>query len=34
MSLKKDVAKFKPRKEQREALEFINSETKRASIIS
>ena len=26
MSLKKDVAKFKPRKEQREALEFINSE--------
>ena len=26
MSLKKDLAKFKPRKEQREALEFINSE--------
>ena len=26
MSLKKDVAKFKPRKEQREALEFIKSE--------
>ena len=26
MSLKKDVAKFKPRKEQREALDFIKSE--------
>ena len=26
MSLKKDLAKFKPRKEQREALEFIDSE--------
>ena len=26
MSLKKDITKFKPRKEQREALEFIDSE--------
>ena len=26
MSLKKDIAKFKPRKEQREALEFIDAE--------
>jgi len=26
MSLKKDLAKFKPRKEQKEALEFIDSE--------
>ena len=26
MSLKKDISKFKPRKEQREALEFIDSE--------
>jgi len=29
MSLKKDVAKFKPRKEQREALDFIKSEYER-----
>ena len=26
MSLKKDLLKYKPRKEQRETLEFINSE--------
>ena len=26
MSLKKDLAKYKPRKEQREALEFIDTE--------
>ncbi len=29
MSIKKDLAKFKPRKEQREALAFIDAEHKK-----
>ena len=28
MSFKKDLAKYKPRKEQREAIEFIDTEYK------